>query len=97
MQDPEARLEPKVIFALWRQAYAALHDAALALHVAESLQRGAYRAVEYLAAHAATVGEAYAKVTAYFSVIDATTELLIEREGEHVGFGPRQVSTSAES
>lgn len=97
LQDPDARLAPTSIFALWRQAYAAMGDTALALHVAESLPRGAYRAVEYLAAHAPTVGEAYAKLADYFSVIDATTELVIEPQAEHVGFGPRRVSSDPES
>jgi AraC-like DNA-binding protein len=89
LEDPEARLEPGAIFALWRQAYAALGDPALALHVAESLPRGAYRAVEYVAAHAPTVGQAYEKVADYFSVIDSTTELTIEADSTQVRFGPR--------
>lgn len=97
LEDGEARLEPSAIFALWRRAYADSQDPALALHVAESLPRGAYRAVEYLAAHAPSVGEAYAKVADYFSVIDSTTELVVEPEGQHVRFGPRRVSADSAS
>jgi AraC-like DNA-binding protein len=89
LEDPDARLEPGAIFTLWRQAYGALGDPALALHVAESLPRGAYRAVEYLAAHAPTVGQAYSKVADYFSVIDSTTQLLIEADSTEVRLGPR--------
>jgi AraC-like DNA-binding protein len=88
LQDPDARLEPRTIFTLWRQAYADSGDPALALHVAEQLPRGAYRAVEYLAAHAPTLGSAYSKVANYFSVIDATTELTVDLDTDHAKFGP---------
>lgn len=91
LDDPDARLDPTTIVALWRRAYAELGDPALALHIAESLPRGAYRAVEYLAAHAPTVGDAYSKIADYFSVIDSTTELVIEKHSSHVGLGPRRV------
>lgn len=97
LDDPDARLDPGTIFALWRAAYADCADPALALHVAEQLPRGAYRAVEYLAAHAPTVGAAYSKVADYFSVIDTTTALVIEAENDHVKFGPSGVSTDAAS
>jgi len=97
LQDPDARLEPTTIFTLWRKAYLASNDPALALHVAEQLPRGAYRAVEYLAAHAPTVGNAYAKIADYFSVIDATTELAIDVEADHVRFGPRRASSDPSS
>lgn len=97
LQDPDARLDPTTIFTLWHQAYLASDDPALALHVAEGLPRGAYRAVEYLAAHAPTVGKAYAKIADYFSVIDSTTELAIEIEADHVKFGPRRVSADPSS
>jgi AraC-like DNA-binding protein len=97
LQDPDARLEPTTIFTLWRQAYLASGDPALALHVAEQLPRGAYRAVEYLAAHAPTVGKAYSKIADYFSVIDSTTELTIEIEADHVRFGPKRVSADPSS
>ena len=97
LQDPDARLEPATIFTLWRQAYLDSGDAALALHVAELLPRGAYRAVEYLAAHAPTVGKAYSKLADYFSVIDSTTELAIDIESDHVRFGPRGVSVDPSS
>jgi AraC-like DNA-binding protein len=93
LQDADARLDPATIFTLWRQAYLASGDPALALHVAEFLPRGAYRAVEYLAAHAPTVGDAYSKVADYFSVIDSTTELVIDVAATDVSFGPRRPST----
>lgn len=92
LEDPDARLDATSLFALWSAAYAATNDAALALHVAESLPRGAYRAVEYLAAHAPTVGAAYTKLADYFSVIDASTELMIADQDRHPTFGPRHGS-----
>lgn len=89
LEHPDARLTPKAIFSLWRTAYAALEDPALALHVAASLPRGAYRAIEYLAAHAPTLEVAYTKVADYFSVIDSTTELVIAETADEVSFGPK--------
>jgi AraC-like DNA-binding protein len=97
LQDPDARLDPTTIFTLWRAAYLASGDPALALHVAELLPRGAYRAVEYLAAHAPTVGDAYSKIADYFSVIDATTELAIDVQADPVSFGPRRASADPSS
>jgi AraC-like DNA-binding protein len=89
LEEPETRLEPNRVFQLWRAAYDDLGDPALALHVAESLPRGAYRGIEYLAAHAPTIGQAYSKLADYFSVIDATTDLRVELVGERVSLGPR--------
>ncbi|HKO52616.1 MAG TPA: AraC family transcriptional regulator [Polyangiaceae bacterium] len=97
LQDPDARLDPATIFRLWRQAYQDSGDPALALHVAELLPRGAYRAIEYLAAHAPTVGQAYSKIADYFSVIHSNTELAIDIETDQVKFGPRTVSTDPSS
>src|SRR5688572_15027397 len=97
LQDPDARLEPATIFTLWRHAYATLDDPALALHVAESLPRGSYRVIEYLAAHAPTLGQAYTKLADYFSVIDTTTELAIEAEAEQMSLGPRRASVDPSS
>lgn len=88
LDDPDGRVDPGALIDFWEAAYARLPDPALALHVAESLPRGAYRVVEYLASHAATVGDAFEKVARYFSVIDNTTTLAIEQTPRVVGFGP---------
>jgi AraC-like DNA-binding protein len=97
LEDPETRLAPEAIFALWRLAYEAMSDPGLALHVAASLPRGAYRVVEYLAAHAPTLGAAYTKVAEYFSVIDATTALVIVEWEDELAFGPKHTSRDPSS
>jgi AraC-like DNA-binding protein len=88
LDDADGRLSPAALIAFWEAAYHRLSEPALALHVAESLPRGAFRVVEYLASHSATVGEAFAKVARYFAVIDNTTLLTIEEDTRSVGFGP---------
>lgn len=88
LDDPDGRVSPDALVTFWETGYERLSDPALALHVAESLPRGAYRVIEFLASHSATVGEAFEKLVRYFGVIDDTTELVIE---EHPGtwcFGP---------
>jgi AraC-like DNA-binding protein len=89
LEAMELRLEPSQVVALWRLAYEHTQDPALALHVAEALPRGAYRVVEYLAASADTIGQAYEALARYFAVVDADTELTVERERDGVRFGPR--------
>lgn len=89
LQATEHRLEPSQVVALWRLAYERTQDPALALHVAQALPRGAYRVVEYLAASADTIGQAYEALARYFAVVDADTELSVEAERDGVRFGPK--------
>lgn len=90
LADPDGRLPPAVLIAFWEAAYGRLSDPALALHVAESLPRGAYRVVEFLASHSATVGEAFEKLVQYFAVIDNSMEMVTEvrADTDEIGLGP---------
>ncbi len=88
LADPDGRVVPEALLRFWQAGYERLSDPALSLHVAESLPRGAYRVVEYLASHSATVGEAFEKLVQYFAVIDNSMEMVIDARPAEVGFGP---------
>jgi AraC-like DNA-binding protein len=75
--DPDARLPADAADALWRHAYAAAGDPRLALHAAESLPFGAYKTIDFVAAHAPTVGEGLRRVARYFPLVDARAHLEI--------------------
>lgn len=73
--DSDARIAVAHADALWRAAYARSADPHLALHAAEALPFGAYKVVDFLAAHSPTIGEAYRRIAAYFPIIDARAVL----------------------
>lgn len=84
LADPELRVPAALADALWQLAAARIDDPDLALHVAEQLPFGAYRVVDFVAAHAPTLGDAFERVATYFPLIDPRGRLAIEtREGEH--------------
>jgi AraC-like DNA-binding protein len=82
LDDPDARIGGEEADAVWREAYLASGDAALALRAAEETPFGAFRVLDYLGASAATVGEGLRRVAAYFPLVDARAALAIE---EHPG------------
>lgn len=70
LEDPDRRIPAARADALWSAAYARAGDPQLALHAAEALPFGAYKVVDFLAAHSPTVGEALRRVAAHFRLID---------------------------
>lgn len=68
--DPDRRLPAARADALWRAAFAQAEDPFLALHAAEALPFGAYKVVDFLCAHGATVEAAYRRVANYFRIVD---------------------------
>lgn len=88
LADPDGRVAPEALLRFWQAGYERLSDPALSLHVAESLPRGAYRVIEFLASHSATVGEAFEKLVQYFAVIDNSMEMVLDVRAMEVGFGP---------
>lgn len=79
--DPDARLPAEAADALWRRAYEAAGDPRLALHAAEALPFGAYKVLDFVTAHAPTVGEGLRRVARYFPLVDARARLeLVEGE-----------------
>jgi len=77
LEDPDARLSNAQAGALWRRAFELSQDPDLALHAVENLPAGAYRALEYLAWNAPTVGEALSKVSHYFPIINSALRLSV--------------------
>lgn len=75
LQDPDARIPLEQMDALWKKAYQLSNDPNLALHAIEVLPFGAYRVIDFLATSAPTIGEALAKVSRYFPIINAVVRL----------------------
>lgn len=79
LADADARLDGDQADALWRAAYQRSQDPLLALHAAEHLPFGAYRAVDFLVANSATVGEGIERLARYFAIIDPRGKLETRR------------------
>jgi len=75
LDDPDARIPAHRARELWRRAYELAGDPNLALHAVEALPFGAYRVIDFMASSAATVGEAFRKVSDYFPLINTTVTL----------------------
>lgn len=77
LEDPDARLPLEQVRALWARAHELSRDPDLALHAAEQLPFGAYRVIDFLAAHAPTIGSGVAQISAYFPLINSAVRLPI--------------------
>lgn len=80
--DPDRRIPAARADALWQAAYARAGDAHLALHAAEALPFGAYKVVDFLAAHSPTIGDAFRRIAAYFPLVDPRALFTIREEGD---------------
>lgn len=76
--DPDARLPAGAADALWMAAAAAASDPQLALHAAEALPFGAYKVLDFIVAHAPTIGEGLRRIARYFPLVDPRGDLSIE-------------------
>jgi AraC-like DNA-binding protein len=85
--DPDGRLPREKATALWQLAFQRSPDPNLALHAAEQLDFGAYKVVDYLAAHAPSLGAAYERIARYFAIIDDWVVLEIGLEGSTATYG----------
>ena len=98
LDDPDARLEASQVSALWTKAYELSRDPVLSLHAAEACPLGAYKVIDYMAANAATVGEAFRYAARYFPLNNTAIRLPIDESGDPVTFdvvdenGPTGVS-----
>lgn len=70
LDDPDRRLAARHADALWEAAFAEARDPHLALHAAVALPFGAYRVVDFLAAHSPTMGDAFKRIASYFALVD---------------------------
>ena len=95
LHDPDARLAPEQVEALWQKAYELSGDPNLALHAIEALPFGSYRVIDFLASSAPTVGAALAKVSDYFPIIHEIVRLPYDVGERHVTFGAEAPSRPA--
>ena len=86
LEDPDARLQNREVSALWAKAYELSGDPVLSLHVAEACPLGAYKVIDYMAATARTVGEAFRYAARYFKLINTAVRLPIDESGDRVTF-----------
>jgi AraC-like DNA-binding protein len=95
LEDPDARLEASKVGALWTKAYELSGDPVLSLHAAEACPLGAYKVIDFMAANAATVGEAFRYSARYFPLINTAITLPIDESDDPVTFGILDESGSA--
>src|SRR5438132_638335 len=69
LDDPDARIPVPTHIAFWREAAARSGDAYFALHSGERFQLPALGVVGYIAAHAATFGEALQRIAHYSALL----------------------------
>jgi len=86
LEDPDARLESAKVSALWARAYERTGDPVLSLHAAEACPFGAYKVIDFMAANAATVGEAFCCAARYFPLVNTAIRLPIDDSGDPVTF-----------
>ena len=86
LEDPDARLEASKVSALWAKAYELSRDPVLSLHAAESCPLGAYKVIDFMAANASTVGEAFRYAARYFWLINTAIRLPIDESGDPITF-----------
>src|SRR5262245_6026239 len=86
LDDPDARLEATKVSALWTKAYALSGDPVLSLHAAEACPLGAYKVIDWMAANAPTVGDAFHYAARYFPLINTAIRLPIDDSGDPVTF-----------
>lgn len=87
LEDPDARLEGSQVSALWSKAYEVSGDPVLSLHAAEVCPIGAYKVIDYMAANASTVGEAFRYAARYFPLINTAIRLPIDESGDPITLG----------
>jgi AraC-like DNA-binding protein len=73
--DPDSRVPIEQFGKLWRAAYELSNDPNLSLHAIEVLPFGAYRVIDFIIWNAPTVGDALAKVSDYFPLINNVVRL----------------------
>ncbi len=89
VMEPDRRIDARKADALWRAASLRTDDEHLALHAAEALPFGAYKVVDFLAAKSASIGEAFARVVAYFPLVDPRARFEVVHEGKTTSLAMR--------
>ncbi len=86
LEDPDARLDAATVRVLWAKAYELSGDPNLSLHAAEACPFGAYKVIDFMAASAGTVGEAFLYASRYFALVNSGIRLPIDDSADPVTF-----------
>ena len=89
IEDPDARIDAGLADRLWELAGARASDPQLALHAAEALPLGAYKVIDYLGAHSASVGDALRRIVAYFPLVDPRARFEIDETVDPIALSMR--------
>ncbi len=84
LADRDALLSPVQLAAAWVEAQRLSGDPTLALTLAERAAAGSFGLVEYVCRASPTVGRALAQWVRYLGLLDASVEVGLVAEGEHV-------------
>jgi AraC-like DNA-binding protein len=84
LSDPDARIPTEQADRLWQLAYAVSRDPLLALRSAEALPFGSYRVLDFVAAHAPTVGDGLAAIARYFPLVDGRVAIQVDLRADPV-------------
>jgi AraC-like DNA-binding protein len=76
--DPEARLPHPTVRAFWREAVRETGDAAVGLHVAETVRPAVFDALGYVFRFSRTLGDALARLARYHRFVDDLLTLTVE-------------------
>lgn len=95
VRDPDGRLPVSAVRRLWTLAHARSGDPDLALHAAEALPFGAYRALDFLVANAPDLGAGLSALARYFRLVNPGVQLELSVQGDGARFGFRQRPTGA--
>lgn len=88
LRDPEARLSQALNHRIWERVAVASRDADFGLHMAEHMSLDAFHVLGHLAAHSATLGDAFQRITAYSRLLHDSGRIEMERAGDDVTIFP---------
>ena len=88
-RDSETTLPLSTMYALYDEAERASSDPFLGLHVASSLQRGAYGLVEFLCRSAGTLREALDRIVRYVSLLNDVVDVRMRDSGSEASVEQR--------
>ena len=78
LDDPEGRIPRDVHHQLWEEVARRSGDEFFGLHLAESLQPGAFAVIDYVARNSPNLGDAYGRVVRYSRLVHDAAEVTFE-------------------
>jgi AraC-like DNA-binding protein len=84
VNDPEARLPHSTVRAFWREAVRETGDAAVGLHIGETVRPAAFDALGYVFRFSRTLGDGLARLARYHRFVDDLLTLALEKGRDRV-------------